>query len=1350
MEYETVGLLHEQFVKQAKLTPHAIAVVSPEENQSVTFADLNSWTDILAIKLQTLGVKAETSVGIYLEKTVNFVSAYIAILKGGAGYLPLDTSYPTPMLESVLQDAEPIIVITSPDLAPKLDTYPAKQVLILEDGWQIKFSEENKKNNATLQDPKTNLDSLAYTVYSSGTTGKPKGITCPQRGAVYSYHHRHTHFTYQDDQEREACNIFFVWEMLRPLMKGVPLYIMSNSVVYDPPLLCDFLAKHKITRMLFTPSLLETVVNTIPPETLKESFKTVRQVWFCGEVVTTSLLDRCMTFMPWVQFINLYSISECHDVACEDLSQYYRDFKESLMTRKFCPVGHIMEGVEIIILNKENKVQPVGMSGEIYVSGPALARGYLNRPEVQSLRFVYMDVDGQQKRLYRTGDWGYMLSGGNLEICGRVDSMVKIRGYSIEVQAVESCLLSLPMVKACVVLVKGDEGDDKFLVAYIVSERETTKKEVRAELKKRLPFYMIPSFFLFLQSIPVVAATGKLDKSALPDFNSQLLEGIGSEGRPSTVTEVALAEIWIEVLQLKEVDIQESFFDLGGHSLMATELLQRARKKFQVNLAVRDLFLYPTISSLAKLIDTRLANNNGLEAGVTLNGEFNEPKLDLHAEVTRNDQGVGNLDMQLRAFWRTFQHGHHFHRGRVLLTGATGFLGSFILKELLLHTKLVVYCLVRELPQRSALDRIQSTLRNYGILASDKSTETEEQALLEEAFAQRATPLKGNVSLLRLGLSEEDYTYLCTDIDFIIHSAASVNLAYPYSALHGPNVTGTANIIQFASTGKVKALHYISTNGVFPHGMSKCREDTDVTKFADKLTDGYSQSKWVAEQLVSRARDRGLPVTIYRLGNLSGDSLQAYWNPQDFTLLILQACARTGLAPNIDWNMEMTPVDFVATVIVKLTQNPDCALGKTLHLVNDKPMKAKQIFQWMNSHGYPLHLLEFDEWKTRVIEELSSNGSSIPSIEAMTPVLESYISDASFLTDLSTFTSETLQKVLNEIGLLYPYTDVKLLNSYFRQLSSRHLIGRRRHPSLTHPLAGQVAIVTGASNGIGKAIALALAASGAKVSLAARTEQALSDVVKTIKDEGGEAIAVKTDVTDRAQVKALVKQTESTLGPVDILVNNAGVMYYTLMKNLHEDEWERQIDVNCKGVTNGIGAVLDGMVKRGKGHIVNMSSDAGRKGFPGIAVYSGTKFFVEGLSQALRHEVAPHGVKVTCIQPGDVKTSLPAMATDTEARMLYDGSSKVQILEPNDVARAVVYVVSQPRQVAINEILIEPREAPVVSKLFIMEFFFVMFKMFVNKYIHVNIVIHTKIMNLNMYTGSLKLWNVNIKMILHI
>lgn len=254
-------------------------------------------------------------------------------------------------------------------------------------------------------------------------------------------------------------------------------------------------------------------------------------------------------------------------------------------------------------------------------------------------------------------------------------------------------------------------------------------------------------------------------------------------------------------------------------------------------------------------------------------------------------------------------------------------------------------------------------------------------------------------------------------------------------------------------------------------------------------------------------------------------------------------------------------------------------------------------------------------------------------------------------------------------------------------MSSAHVTGKR--------LSGKVAIVTGASSGIGEAIAKGLASEGAKVALAARRIERLEDLKKQIEGEGGIAVCIKTDVTNREEVKELVRHTESVLGPIDILVNNAGVMYYTMMKNLKEDQWERQIDLNCKGLTNCIGGVLDGMLERNSGHIVNLSSDAGRKGFPGLAVYSGTKFYVEGLSQALRQEVSGEGIRVTCIQPGDVKTELLSHTTDTEAKAAYDGSSNCKILEPSDIANAVIYATTQPDYVGVNEILIEPREAPV-------------------------------------------------------
>eukprot|EP00057_Strongylocentrotus_purpuratus_P027010 XP_011681484.1 PREDICTED: 3-oxoacyl-[acyl-carrier-protein] reductase, chloroplastic isoform X2 [Strongylocentrotus purpuratus] len=245
-------------------------------------------------------------------------------------------------------------------------------------------------------------------------------------------------------------------------------------------------------------------------------------------------------------------------------------------------------------------------------------------------------------------------------------------------------------------------------------------------------------------------------------------------------------------------------------------------------------------------------------------------------------------------------------------------------------------------------------------------------------------------------------------------------------------------------------------------------------------------------------------------------------------------------------------------------------------------------------------------------------------------------------------------------------------------------------------LQGKVAIVTGASSGIGIGIALELAKAGASVSLAARREEKLQDVKKEIEDVGGKAMFVKTDVTVRQQVKDLIKKTEEEFGPVDILVNNAGIGYITYMKNLHEDAWEKMIDVNCKGVLNGIGAVLPGMMERKRGHIVNISSNAGRAAFPLFAVYTGTKFFVEGVSRSLRMEVKDEGIKVTCIQAGDVISDFGDISFDKEALEAYGDVDENKCMNPEDIGRAIVYAASQPQGVGVNEILIEPTRSPCV------------------------------------------------------
>ncbi|ETL30563.1 hypothetical protein L914_16418 [Phytophthora nicotianae] len=252
-------------------------------------------------------------------------------------------------------------------------------------------------------------------------------------------------------------------------------------------------------------------------------------------------------------------------------------------------------------------------------------------------------------------------------------------------------------------------------------------------------------------------------------------------------------------------------------------------------------------------------------------------------------------------------------------------------------------------------------------------------------------------------------------------------------------------------------------------------------------------------------------------------------------------------------------------------------------------------------------------------------------------------------------------------------------------------------------LSGKVAVITGASGGIGAAIALELATAGAKIALGARRLEALETVKTDIEQKIGaigSVLIVQTDVTKRQEVQNLVTKAEETFGAVDILVNNAGVMPFELMKNINQDSWERTIDINCKGTLNGVAAVLPKMLARKSGHIVNISSDAGRKVFPGLGVYSASKMFVEGISQALRLENVGSGLRVTSIQPGNVATDLvkhanAASGVDEEAMKLYGGPSECEVLKPEDIGRAVLYAVTQPPYVAVNEILVEPRDEPI-------------------------------------------------------
>jgi NADP-dependent 3-hydroxy acid dehydrogenase YdfG len=467
------------------------------------------------------------------------------------------------------------------------------------------------------------------------------------------------------------------------------------------------------------------------------------------------------------------------------------------------------------------------------------------------------------------------------------------------------------------------------------------------------------------------------------------------------------------------------------------------------------------------------------------------------------------------------------------------------------------------------------------------------------------------------------------------------------------------------------------------------------------LLDGYGQTKWVAEKLMHEASNRGMPVRVIRLGTISGHSVTGSTNNYDLFTAIIVESLHIGYSPDIEgWRAEMTPVDFVSKSIIALSNHP-ATEQLVYHIGAANPVNTQSLFDNLTRLGYPTKPLPWDEWVNvwRKKRGSTKGGDGVFTVD----ILRGGMPSVDFLQCITILDDGATKPAL--AGIKRPKIDVNLLETYARNWYGRGWLLKppsRQDDVLGFqdikkkgPLSGKVAVITGASSGIGAAVAEALAREGAHIALAARRTPALEKLKLKLTPHGVKVHIHQTDVTSSAQVESLMKTTTEQLGEIDILVSCAGVMYFTMMANCFTDDWDRTVDVNCKGLLHCISSTLPSFLSRGKGHIVAISSDAGRKVFPGLGVYSASKFFVEATLQALRVETAGTGLRVTSVQPGNTETELLGMSRDQEALKKYGEPSGAKVLDPEDVARSIVYALSQPEHVAVNEVLIEPRDEPI-------------------------------------------------------
>jgi len=1257
------------------------AVALEDVSSTYTYAELDSKVSDLALRLRGYGVGRDSLVGVLLGRSADYVIACLAALRAGGAFLVLELAFPPGLLADVIEDAKPVVVLTHTSHAGMIK---ADIPLIILDEPATNITGKGKDDSFSVPDS-NDLDKLAFVSYSSGTTGRPKGIANPHRAPVCSYDLR---FRLSDlgPGDRVACNVFFVWEILRPLLRGATVVAVPDEASYDPVALVDLLASQGITETLMTPTLLAAVLSR--NSQLGDSLPHLRTLWLNGEVVTNDLARRAMKALPKTRLLNCYSASETHEIACGDI----RDMLSKEAT--YCPVGPPMDTEHTYILDESGQRVGVDVVGELFVGGSTLARGYLNLPETTAKAFLpdpFVSTAGLS--MYRTGDQAKMLSSGLLEITGRVGAMLKIRGYSVVPGKVESSIVEELAVSRCAVIAHGD-GLERQLVAYIVRDKEEQgnrtvpmidnsgySPEARQILAKSLAQYMVPALWVELDELPTHEVSGKVDLKRLPPpvtgkpHSVTITNGWKSERGDVKANIETIAALWAASLNIIPNGVTErySFFDLGGHSLTLADLAKRLSKAYGVSIPVVRLVVDPTLEGHLAVVRA------------VLDGHTAAIQADLPA-ILRADcilpQEIKPSDAKICPLGRA---------KNILLTGTTGFLGAFLLSDLLESTSAHVVCLVRfsdpsETDHPQGVARLRKNLLDLG--------------LWHDSILDRIEVLPGNLAEDRLGLSPDVFDDLATRIDVVIHAGATVNLVYPYAALRASNVVGTREVLRLACQGGATVQH-ISTNGVLPSRADAWTEDAniDIEAVPDQLSDGYGQTKWVAEQLVLEAGRRGLPVSIIRPGTISGHSTSGSSNAWDLLNALIVESLHIGYAPEIEgWRAEMTPVDFVSKAIITLSSHKHTE-PCIFHIGDPAPLETKVLFEDLRTLGYPTQLLPWDEWVEIWTEKRGSvkigNGAfTVDILRGGMPTVED-------LKSVTVLNNSATKSALED--LQRPAIDLKLLETYTRHWFARGWLPRppsRQYQSIQPtprgPLSGRVAVITGASSGIGAAVAAALVKEGAHVALAARRIEALTSIKKTLeRTSGAKIITHQTDVTQKAQVESLMRAATNELGPIDILVSCAGVMYFTMMANVQTEQWEQTVDVNCKGLLHCLSSTIPSMLARGTGHIVSISSDAGRKVFPGLGVYSASKFFVEATLQSLRLETAGTGLRVTSVQPGNTATELLGMSTDAEAIKKYGEPTGARVLDAEDVAAAVIYALRQPAHVAVNEVLIEPRDEPI-------------------------------------------------------
>jgi amino acid adenylation domain-containing protein/thioester reductase-like protein len=965
------------FEGRAASQPDSVAVAAgPAE---LTYGELAHAVNRLACRLRELAVGPEVLVGVSLERGIDVIRCVLAILKAGGGYLPLDPALPAARLGEMCAEANPALILTGGDLT----------------GADLAGGDlTGGSRPAPPPEADPHPDNIAYAIYTSGSTGHPKAVAV-SHGALARQILDVTR-AYQitpGDRVLQLASLAFdtsIEQLLVALLGGATVMLPPPGPVAPTDLL-GYLAEQRVTVADLTPAYWHQLLAIAEPD--DERLSSLRLAITGGELARAEDCQAARRAAPGARLVNAYGLTETTITSTlYDTGRLAAADPDGSVPDGPVPVGRALPHARVLVLGERLDPVPTGAVGEIYIGGEGVARGYLGQPGRTAERFVPNPFDPVPgARMYRTGDVGRWLDAQNLEVIGRADRQLKVRGFRVEPAEVESALTSHPGIRQAVVVAHELSPGNPQLTAYYVRRAGYGSTGLRAFLADRVPGFMIPAEFIAVHRIPRTPP--------------RVARNTGREA--FTPTQAGLSYLWSRILHTERVGLEDDFFALGGNSLVAAEMLAHARVMFGIGPS----YVRPLTRCLLR--DATLRGFSAATQAARA-GKLNTGALESHADFVHEAE----LEHPVRLGsgpspdWRDPR--------RVLLTGATGFFGVHLLRELLASTNAEVRCLVRAHDASHALHRVKLAADRYQIGSLDLS---------------RVVPVTGDLAEPRLGLSADEFCQLARGCDVIYHAGALVNFIYPYSELRSANVTGTRELIRLAGLHRATPLHYVSTTAVLAGfgamGVREVTEDTPLA-YADHLGIGYVESKFVAEELLRNASRDGLPVAIYRPLDIVGDSRGGTWNTATEMCALIRFMTDTGLAPDIDLPLDFVPADTCAAAIRHISTHTG-ATGQTYHLSSPRYALLGSLIDRLRRHRYQVDAIPYDEWVRELVKHAARNPA-----HPMTPFVPLFV-DRSAGSELTVaemylehvfpgYTRTHLERALDGSGIAFPPVDAELFD----------------------------------------------------------------------------------------------------------------------------------------------------------------------------------------------------------------------------------------------------------------------------------------------------------------------------------